>query len=77
MIRVKTGLIFRRRIELPPDPGQVQTKPKRVRLCVDVSGSMYRFNGYDNRLQRSLESTLLVMEALDGKADKIKVFLGC
>jgi hypothetical protein len=34
---------------------------------------MYRFNGYDNRLQRSLEAALLVMESLEGKTDKIKV----
>lgn len=31
-------------------------KPKRFRLVVDVSGSMYRFNGVDNRLERELES---------------------
>lgn len=56
---------------LPPDPGAVQTKPKRLQLLVDVSGSMYRFNGYDHRLQRTLESTLLVMEALKENKDKV------
>ena len=59
-------------MDQPPDPSE-QRKPKRIRLCFDVSGSMYRFNGYDQRLQRSLEAALLVMEALDGKSDKIKV----
>lgn len=38
----------------------------------DVSGSMYRFNGVDNRLERELESVLMVMEAFDGFENKIK-----
>ena len=38
---------------------------KRIRLVVDVSGSMYRFNSYDGRLERSLEAVLVVMEAFD------------
>ena len=41
-------------------------------LVVDVSGSMYRFNGHDQRLERMLESTLMVMEALDGYGDRGK-----
>ena len=32
-------------------------------MVVDVSGSMYRFNGHDGRLDRMLESVLMVMEA--------------
>jgi hypothetical protein len=40
-------------------------KPKRLHFVVDVSGSMYRFNGYDGRLTRCLEATSLVMEALN------------
>ena len=40
-------------------------------LVVDVSGSMYRFNGHDQRLERMLESTLMVMEALDGYGDRV------
>ena len=51
-------------------------KPKRLRLLTDVSGSMYRFNGYDQRLQRVLETTLLVMESLDGKKEKVIVSCG-
>lgn len=46
-------------------------KPKRFRLVVDVSGSMYRFNGADNRLERELESVLMVMEAFSGYEKKI------
>uniref|UniRef100_A0A914YAK9 VWFA domain-containing protein n=1 Tax=Panagrolaimus superbus TaxID=310955 RepID=A0A914YAK9_9BILA len=64
--------IYRRRMEQLPEPGAIQTKPKRLRLVFDVSGSMYRFNGHDQRLQKSMEAALMVMEALDGKQDKIK-----
>ncbi|CAF0766137.1 unnamed protein product [Brachionus calyciflorus] len=46
-------------------------KPKRLKLIVDVSGSMYRFNGVDNRLERELESVLMVMEAFSGFENKI------
>lgn len=31
---------------------------------MDVSGSMYRFNGHDGRLNKMLETTCLVMEVL-------------
>lgn len=59
-------------MDLPPEAGSPQKNPKRIRLVFDVSGSMYRFNGFDKRLQRSLETALLVMEALEGKEEKIK-----
>lgn len=48
-----------------PQFGSDQLYPKCIRLVVDVSGSMYRFNGYDGRLERTLEATLMVMEAFD------------
>lgn len=35
---------------------------------MDVSGSMYRFNGHDGRLNKMLETTCLVMEALAAEA---------
>ena len=62
--------VFRRRADRPPPPGAVQVKPKHLRLLVDASGSMYRFNGYDKRLERQMAAVLLFMEALDGHADK-------
>lgn len=34
--------IYRKRAEHEPEPGQPQEKPKRLKLVVDVSGSMYR-----------------------------------
>jgi hypothetical protein len=46
-------------------------KPKRLRLVVDVSGSMYRFNGVDSRLERQIESVLMVMAAFEGYENKI------
>lgn len=33
---------------------------------MDVSGSMYRFNGQDQRLDRLLQTTLMLMESLEG-----------
>ena len=52
--------------------GTPQEKPKRLRLLVDCSGSMYRFNGYDGRLEREMAATLMMMEALEGYEEKIK-----
>ncbi len=37
------------------EEGPIQ-KPKRLRFVMDCSGSMYRFNGYDERLLRFLEA---------------------
>jgi hypothetical protein len=34
--------IYRRRAEKEPEMGTPQTKPKRLKLVIDVSGSMYR-----------------------------------
>jgi hypothetical protein len=31
---------------------------------------MNRFNGHDQRLERTMESTLMVMEALEGFSDR-------
>ncbi|XP_060525989.1 von Willebrand factor A domain-containing protein 8 isoform X2 [Cylas formicarius] len=64
--------IFRRRADQEPEVGAPQLKPKLFRVVVDVSGSMYRFNGYDGRLDRELEAVVLVMEAFDGFEDKIR-----
>uniref|UniRef100_A0A182RBI3 von Willebrand factor A domain-containing protein 8 n=1 Tax=Anopheles funestus TaxID=62324 RepID=A0A182RBI3_ANOFN len=64
--------IYKQRAEQDPEPGQPQEKPKRLKLVVDVSGSMYRFNGYDGRLDRELEATVMVMEAFDGFEGKIR-----
>eukprot|EP00092_Neocalanus_flemingeri_P037789 GFUD01041137.1.p1 GENE.GFUD01041137.1~~GFUD01041137.1.p1 ORF type:complete len:1900 (+),score=456.60 GFUD01041137.1:60-5702(+) len=64
--------IYKKRGEQDPEVGAPQEKPKRVKLVVDVSGSMYRFNGHDQRLERMMEATLMVMEGLEGFGDRIK-----
>jgi len=64
--------VYRRRVDAKREPGAPQSKPKRIRICFDVSGSMYRFNGMDGRLHKSLESALLVMEAFSGCEDKLR-----
>uniref|UniRef100_A0A8C9PJU6 von Willebrand factor A domain-containing protein 8 n=1 Tax=Spermophilus dauricus TaxID=99837 RepID=A0A8C9PJU6_SPEDA len=64
--------IYKRRGELEPQLGSPQEKPKRLRLVVDVSGSMYRFNGVDGRLERSMEAVCMVMEAFENYEEKFK-----
>lgn len=53
--------------------GSPYQKAKRLRVLADVSGSMYRFNGVDSRLERSMEAVCMVMEALEGFEHKFKV----
>lgn len=55
--------IYKRRGTDEPAPGAAQKHPKRLTFVVDVSGSMYRFNGHDQRLERALEAACMVMEA--------------
>jgi len=62
--------IYRRRAERHPELGTPPEKPKHLRLLVDVSGSMYRFNGYDRRLEREMAAVLLFMEALEGHSSQ-------
>ena len=49
---------------------RLTTRPKRLRFVVDCSASMYRFNSYDERLNRCLQATALVMESFDEMKDK-------
>jgi len=35
-----------------------------IQLVVDVSASMYCFNGYDSRVEGHLEASLMIMEGL-------------
>lgn len=56
-------------------PGSPQQKAKRLRLVVDVSGSMYRFNGVDGRLERSMEAVCMVLEAFENYEHKFKVII--
>lgn len=61
--------IYKRRGNMEDAPLQ---KKKRIRFVLDCSGSMYRFNGYDQRLVRCLEAALLIMESFDGFGDPNK-----
>ncbi|KAG7353031.1 ATPase AAA [Nitzschia inconspicua] len=58
--------IYKRRGSMEDAPLQ---RKKRIRFVMDCSGSMYRFNGYDQRLVRCLEAALLIMESFDGFGD--------
>ncbi|KAJ0396306.1 hypothetical protein P43SY_007156 [Pythium insidiosum] len=65
-------LVFKRRgvSDSPFQAFQHQTKPKRMLFVMDVSGSMYRFNGQDGRLERVLETSLMIMESFAGFESK-------
>ncbi|KAF9495262.1 hypothetical protein BDN71DRAFT_1447943 [Pleurotus eryngii] len=63
--------VYKRRGMEKPELGRPQMKPKRIRFIFDVSGSMYRFQ-YDGRLQRSLETAVMLMETFDKLSRKDK-----
>ena len=48
-------LVFKRRADAAEDDSPLKQRRQRLRLVVDISGSMTRFNSYDGRLNRSLE----------------------
>ncbi|KAG7391169.1 von Willebrand factor A domain-containing protein 8 [Phytophthora pseudosyringae] len=64
-------LVFKRRgvsdspFQAPAGHQQGQ-EPKKMLFVMDVSGSMYRFNGQDSRLERMLETSLMIMESFAG-----------
>ena len=58
--------IYKKRGVDGSDFAGLQELPKRFKVVMDVSGSMYRFNGVDSRLTKSLEAAVMVMEAFVG-----------
>ena len=56
--------IYKKRGELDPEPGAPQEKPKRLRLVVDVSGSMYRFNGKDFSFKQSRSEKQIFLDKI-------------
>lgn len=63
--------IYKRRgTVVPTRSSSISQRQKRLRFVVDCSGSMYRFNGYDQRLNRCLQAVALVMESFDGLDEK-------
>ncbi|XP_006455343.1 hypothetical protein AGABI2DRAFT_226806 [Agaricus bisporus var. bisporus H97] len=63
--------VYKRRGMEKPELGRPQLKPKRIRFIFDLSGSMYRFQ-YDGRLQRSMETAVMLMETFDQLSRKDK-----
>ncbi|ETW77425.1 hypothetical protein HETIRDRAFT_156533 [Heterobasidion irregulare TC 32-1] len=63
--------VYKRRGMAKPELGRPQIKPKRIRFLFDISGSMYRFQ-YDGRLQRSLETAVMLMESFNRLSRKDK-----
>jgi von Willebrand factor A domain-containing protein 8 len=62
--------IYKRRGLVEPAMRSFLDRPQRLRFVVDCSGSMYRFNGYDDRLSRCLQASALVMESFEGMEDR-------
>ncbi|KAJ6597514.1 AAA domain-containing protein [Mycena vulgaris] len=63
--------VYKRRGMEKPELGRPQIKPKRIRFVFDLSASMYRFQ-YDGRLQRSMETAVMLMETFDRLSRKEK-----
>lgn len=63
--------VYKRRGMEKPELGRPQIKPKRIRFIFDLSASMYRFQ-YDGRLDRSLETAVMLMETFDRLTRKDK-----
>ncbi|KAE9393793.1 hypothetical protein BT96DRAFT_958988 [Gymnopus androsaceus JB14] len=63
--------VYKRRTMEKPELGRPQIKPKRIRFIFDLSASMYRFQ-YDGRLQRSMETAVMLMETFDRLSRKDK-----
>ncbi|KAJ7443890.1 AAA domain-containing protein [Mycena galericulata] len=63
--------VYKRRGMEKPELGRPQIKPKRIRFVFDLSASMYRFQ-YDGRLQRSMETAVMLMETFERLSRKEK-----
>jgi len=64
--------IYRRRAETPPPLGAPPMRPKLLRFVIDCSGSMYYFNGTDGRLERTLQTAVMIFEAFAGFEHKYR-----
>lgn len=49
----------------------------RFLFLMDISGSMYRFNSHDQRLERLLETTLMIMSSFQKDIDTTTLEEGC
>ncbi|GBG25911.1 von Willebrand factor A domain-containing protein 8 [Hondaea fermentalgiana] len=64
--------IYKRRSDLSPDSALFQAKPKRISFVFDASMSMTRYAA-DGRLQRSLEATTMILEAVKGMEHRFDI----
>lgn len=63
--------VYKRRVDSKETNPFQQKYKKRLMFVLDVSASMYRFNGMDQRLTKLLETTVMVMEAFAGFEAKL------
>lgn len=63
--------VFRKRGTPDLPLGLHQRRPKLVEVCMDVSSSMTRGQGWDGRLDRSAAAAIMIMNAMHGFASKI------
>eukprot|EP01059_Diplonema_ambulator_P003961 TRINITY_DN1366_c0_g3_i1.p1 TRINITY_DN1366_c0_g3~~TRINITY_DN1366_c0_g3_i1.p1 ORF type:complete len:1824 (+),score=656.81 TRINITY_DN1366_c0_g3_i1:37-5472(+) len=64
--------VFKKRGESQDQPSLLQGKKKRIVFCMDCSASMFRFNSMDHRLDRIVETAIMITEAFKGVEDKIE-----
>lgn len=64
--------IFKRRGVQDTDFSFHQNQKAKLIFLVDCSGSMYRFNSQDGRLDRQASLLVMLMEALEGHSDKFE-----
>jgi MoxR-like ATPase len=53
--------------------GIQEPKPRILTFCLDASASLYRFNGNDQRLDRTLECAALIMESFAGFENAFRI----
>lgn len=59
--------VFKKR-GIPEKPmGLPPRLPRILKIVVDCSGSMYRFNSTDMRLQRTMDAVVMLLESLHGR----------
>ncbi|KAG5485809.1 hypothetical protein LSCM1_07222 [Leishmania martiniquensis] len=63
--------VYKRRVDSKETHPFQQRYKKRLVFVLDVSASMYRFNGTDQRLTKLLETTIMIMEAFAGFESKL------
>ncbi|KAG5511337.1 hypothetical protein GH5_07586 [Leishmania sp. Ghana 2012 LV757] len=63
--------VYKRRVDSKETNPFQQKYKKRLVFVLDVSASMYRFNGADQRLTKLLETTIMIMEAFAGFESKL------